>query len=369
MKKLGKIIIGVIAVGAVGALVFMRLNKKEEPIEAVPDPAVRIENPQAGTIELSTGLTGTIEQSSIVNVITKGSGEVLEVYVKMGDQVEKDQKLFRIDNKQLDAAKITMDTTRVSLNDAQNSLNRMQVLYDSGDISAQAYEQTVNGVSLAKLQYDSAKLNYDIQLENSTVTAPIAGLLDQFDVEVHDMSAAGTVAAVISGGGSKSVAFAVTERVVKGIAVGDSITIEKNGTEYTGTISEVGTMVDAATGLFKVKADMAEADGLATGTTVKLYVTSQKAENVMTIPVDCVSYSNGDAFVYTYNAESSTAKKVPIEDGLIDSEKVEVKSGLSYDDDVIVTWTKEIYDGSTVRLAGAEETIEVDAETTAAETK
>lgn len=56
----------------------------------------------------------------------------------------------------------------------------MKVLYDSGDISAQAYEQVVNGVSMAKLQYDGARLNYDIQLENSTVTAPISGLLESF---------------------------------------------------------------------------------------------------------------------------------------------------------------------------------------------
>ena len=59
----------------------------------------------------------------------------------------------------------------------------MKVLYDSGDISAQAYEQVVNGVSMAKLQYDGAKLNYDIQMENSTVTAPISGLLESFDIK------------------------------------------------------------------------------------------------------------------------------------------------------------------------------------------
>ena len=54
----------------------------------------------------------------------------------------------------------------------------MKALYESGDISAQAYEQAVSGLSMAKLQYDGAKLNYDIQLENSTVTAPISGLLE-----------------------------------------------------------------------------------------------------------------------------------------------------------------------------------------------
>ena len=53
----------------------------------------------------------------------------------------------------------------------------MKALYESGDISAQAYEQAVSGLSMAKLQYDSAKLNYDTQSENTVVTAPIAGVL------------------------------------------------------------------------------------------------------------------------------------------------------------------------------------------------
>ncbi|MCI8511587.1 MAG: efflux RND transporter periplasmic adaptor subunit [Lachnospiraceae bacterium] len=354
MSKLGKIMAGVIGVGAVaalGAVVYMRINKPEEPVEEIPLPAVQIDVPASGSIELRTELTGTVEPADVVYVIPKGAGEVLEVYANQGDRVEKNQKLFRIDNKQLDAARITLDQARLALNDAQTSLNRMQVLYESGDISAQSYEATVNGVSQASLQVKSAKLNYDIQLENSTVTAPIAGLLEQFDVEVHDMVSSAGAAAMISGEGSKSVSFSVTERVVNGLAVGDGLVIEKNGMEYTGAITEIGTMVDAATGLFKVKASLAEADGLATGTMVKLYVIAQRAENVMTVPVDCVSYANGDAFVYTYDEPTQTANKILIEQGLIDAEKVEVRSGLSWDDQVVVTWSKEIYDGAAVRLA------------------
>ncbi len=357
MKKFLKILLILVLIAAVGGLAFMRITKKEDPMEAVPDPTVRVENPQKGTIQLTTSLTGTIEPSDVVYVIPKGAGEVLEVYVKQGDTVAKGQALYKIDNKQLEAARITLDTTAVSLKDAETNLARMQVLYDSGDISAQAYEQVASGVSLARLQYESAKLNYDIQLENSTVTAPISGLLEQFDVEVHDMvSSASGMTGVISGEGSKSIAFSVTERVAKGLSVGDSISVEKNGTEYAGVITEVGTMVDQMSGLFKVKASLENAEGLAAGSMAKLYVTAQKAEDVMTIPVDCVTYIGGEAFVYTYDEAAGAARRIAIEDGLIDSEKLEVKSGLSYEDQVIVTWTKEIYEGAPVRLADETET-------------
>ena len=351
MKKAGKIVIGLVCVGAFGVLMFTRFTKKEEPIEAVPNPTVVVQTPETGNIELSTGLTGTVEPADQVYIIPKGSGEVLEVYVNQGDTVQKGQKLFRIDNKQLDAARITLNTTQVSLNDAQTSVNRMKALYESGDISAQAYEQAVSGLSMAKLQYDSAKLNYDTQSENTVVTAPIAG--------------------VVSGAGGKTLTFNVSERVMKGLNIGDPVTVEKNGTDYSGAISEIGSMVDASTGLFKVKATLGDADGLASGTMVKVYVTAEKADNVMVVPADCVNYSNGDAYVYTYDAATSTAKKTPVEDGLIDSDKIQIVSGLSYDDEVITSWSKELYDGAAVNIQGSDDSAETTAdssETTAEET-
>lgn len=354
MNKAGKVIIGAAAVALV-ALVAVRMTKKEPPMEAVPDPTVQTAFPETGTIELKTGLTGTVEPADVVYVIPGGAGEVTEVSVSVGQQVEKDQELFRIDNKQLDQARISLDSAQVSLEDARTNLGRMQVLYETGDISAQSYEQVVSAARLAQLQYDSAKLNYDTQLENSVVTAPIAGLLESFDVEVHDMVSGGNYVAVISGDGSRSVSFSVTERVMKGLAAGDPLTVEKNGTEYHGTITEISTMVDPGSGLFKVKAALEGADGLATGSSVKLYVTAQKAENVMTVPADCVNYSGGEAFVYTYDEATGTAHKVPIEQGLIDSEKIEVRSGLEYEDQVIVTWTRELYEGAAVQAAAAGE--------------
>lgn len=84
---------------------------------------------------------------------------------------------------------------------------------------------------------------------------------------------------------------------------------------------------------------------------MKLSVISEKAENVMTVPVDCVSYSGGQAYVYTYDQAAGAARKVAIEDGLIGSERIQVLSGLDYSDQVITTWTKELYEGAPVQLA------------------
>jgi len=113
-------------------------------------------------------------------------------------------------------------------------------------------------------------------------------------------------------------------------------------------------MVDMQTGLFMVKASLEDADGIANGSMVKLYVTAQKAEDVLTVPADCVNYDDGEPFVYTYDAAAGQAVKVMVEDGLVDSERIEIESGLEYEDQVIVSWTRELYDGAKVVVETAE---------------
>ena len=353
MGKMGKIAAGAAVVGVLGVAILFRMNQSDDVMEAIPDPTVRVEHPVEGTIALQTGLTGTVSAAESVYIIATGAGEVLEVYAKLGDIVEKDQELFKIDNLQLDSAKIQLDAAQIQLKDAQTNLNRMKVLYESGDISAQAYEQIVSGVESAKLQVKGLQLAYDAQQDATVVKAPIGGRLESFSVVEHNMVSAGMVG-LISSEGSKTVNFAVTERVQQGIQVGDPFTVEKNGLEYHGTITEVGTMVDMQTGLFLVKASLENADGIANGSMVKLYVTAQKAENAMTVPAECVSYDRGEAFVYVYEEESGLAKKVFVEDGLVDAEKIEIVSGLEYDDQIIVSWSRELYDGAAVQVKAAE---------------
>ena len=104
--------------------------------------------------------------------------------------------------------------------------------------------------------------------------------------------------------------------------------------------------------MFKVEAQLTDTDNnAATGSTVKLTVTTGKAENVMTIPVDAVYYSGGNAYVYLY--EDGKAKKASIEVGINDDDYVEVIDGLSADDLVVSTWSNNLYEGADIQLSGS----------------
>ena len=313
---------------------------------------VRAEEPETGSIYLTTELTGTVEPDDVVHVYAKASGDITAVNVKAGDTVTKGQVLFTIDTEQVANAKNSVDSAQVNLQKAQSDLARMQILYDGGDLSEQEYEQYTNAVKTAQLQYNSAKTSYDQQVSYSSVTAPISGKVESCSAEVYDRANMNGELCVISGEGEKKVTFYVTQRMLENLAVGDSLTVEKSGNAYNAVIDEINTMVDDSTGMFKVEAQLADTDNnAATGSTVKLTVTTGKAENVMTIPVDAVYYSGGKAYVYLY--EDGKSKKASIEVGINDDDYVEVTDGLSADDLVVSTWSNNLYEGADIQLSGS----------------
>ena len=354
MKKSVIVAIGAVVIVAAGAFAAAKFWPSQQAAEVVAPPMVEVTKPINADIELFRSLTGTVEPADLVYVIPKAAGEITAVHVKNGDYVTEGQLLCEIDTKQVDGARLQMEAAAVQLKDAQTNLNRMRVLYASGDISAQSFEQIESAAKGAKIQYDSAKLAYDYQLEFSSITATISGKIESSTMEVHGMASQTTPLCVISSEGTKVVNFAVTEAILDNITEGDQIRIEKSGSEYAGTVTEVNTMVDQATGLFKIKASVEKGDALINGATVKLYITSDKAENALTVPVDSIYYSNGVPHVYTF--DNGIVHEVEIETGISDSEKMEVVSGLSASDQIITTWSPELYEGAPAILKGSLET-------------
>lgn len=347
MKK-GAIAAVVAVIVVVAAVILFRILKKEPEELTEQRPVVEVQNPEITSIELYRNMVGTVEPSDVVYTYPKVAGEVTAVYVKAGDVVSQGQLICQIDTKQVDSARLSMQSAEVALSDAQTNLARQQALYAAGDISPQAYEQAQTTVKNAQIQYETAKLNYDHQVEYSNITAAIAGKIEICDIEVHDNVSSGNLICVISGAGSKAVSFYVPEKIVAQLQEGDIITLEKNGTEFSGSINEISSMIDSATGLFKVKASVEDGDALATGSTVKLYVISDKVENVMTLPVDTVYYSGGNPYVYTYIGGS--VHQASVEVGIYDSKRIQILSGLSMEDQVITTWSSELFEGSEVEL-------------------
>ena len=114
----------------------------------------------------------------------------------------------------------------------------------------------------------------------------------------------------------------------------------------------MANMVSAQTGLFDIEATVENGEALAAGSTVKLYVISDHVEGVVTVPVDAVYYEGGDAYLYVAEdgSEGSLVHKIPVETGIFDDQKIQILSGVSVSDWIIVTWSSELYEGSNVTV-------------------
>nr|WP_314465859.1 efflux RND transporter periplasmic adaptor subunit [uncultured Clostridium sp.] len=348
MKSKKKLAFGAIIIIAAGIIVFSIFGKKKEEIPYETRPLVSVEQPQTGDIILYTDLTGTVEPELKANVMPKMNGEVLDVYFRAGDMVEAGQPLCKIDSDALTTLKINVDSAAIAVTDSHNTLARTEALYSTGAVSHQTLEQAQNAANNARLAYDAAKNQYDLQLEYTTVTAPISGVVESRTVEPHDHITTGSEICKISGTNQIQINFGITEKTLQNMAVNDSISVEKNGVKYEGTVTEISSVVNGETGLYDVKSVLSDSKGLTTGTRVKVTVIMSKAAGVMTIPVDAVSYDAGVPFVYCY--DNGIAKKTEISAGIYDNEKMEVTSGITNDSMVITSWSNELIDGTEVLL-------------------
>ena len=357
MKGKIKWIVGGIVVILAGGLIYSRFFKKEPVVEYENRPTVAVEQPQQGNIVLYTDVTGVVEPQSRASVMPKMDGEVLEVYFQAGDTVKAGQPLIKIDSDALTSLQLQVDAAKVALDSANDNLTRTQALAVDGFVSQQALEQAQNSAKSAQISYDSAKHQYDLQVGYTTVTAPMDGVIENRNVELHDHVNSQTAICEISGQNQLEVKFGVTEKTMKNMSLGDILTVEKNGSSREGSITEIGSMVNSSTGLYDVKASLPQDGSLSNGTRVKITVVMDHADDVMTIPLDAVNYDAGVPFVYVYN--NGVAEKTEIETGIYDSDRMQVVSGLNAGDQVITTWSNELVAGQEVLLDNGTDSAEM----------
>lgn len=285
----------------------------------------------------------------------KDSVRLAQFQAAIGKETAKNNVLSAEDGKRL-AEKMLQDyelyTKAVILSGANAQLagsNSSLIAAQSGVTQAQA------GVKQAQAGVDAAQL----QLDYTQVTAPVSGVITQKSVTVNNMAAQGSPAYVIAADDGANVVFYVAETIMRELSIGQEVVVERSGNTYSATISENAGVADTASGLFKIKAQLTSgADELIAGTSVKLTLATQSADNVMTIPVDSVYYESQKAYVYCM--EDGKAVKTIIETGITNNETVEVKSGLTAESQVITTWAAQLKDGSLVKT---KDSAEVPAET------
>ena len=357
MKKGVKIVIVLLILLGVAFLVGRRVLKPKEEVEHTQLPLATGISVEKGDLSITESLVGTIAASEQYALASKVSGEVLEIYAENGAELKKGDKIARLDNqKQIDAAKYTLEQAEAQAKAASDARNRLASLQASGDISAQDFESADAQAKAAEAQVKAAKLNYDTQVEFATITAPADGVLQNSILVKDAMIPQGTQIASLMGNGKQQLVFSATEELMKNLSLGQEVKVEKGQEQYSGSITEISGVMNAQTGLFTVKANL-ENSSLPEGSRVKLTVTKDSRTGVNLLPLSVIYYDNGSPYVYLLEkgeGENGTIKKQFIELGLQGEEKVEILSGLSEKDLVVSSWNNEMYDGAKVRLNSSE---------------
>lgn len=336
-KKYGVIVIVVVVLAVAGLAfgIFRKLTKKEVP-DFVRTQTVNVTHLNYGTIEKEISVTGIVQPIDNSTVTAKCSGELLEIFVKNGDKVNKGDPICVLNNKK------AIDAAKISYEQAKNTYERYSRLYSTGNLSKQSFEDY-------KTSYERAKLEYETQVEYGTPLANIDGTIDGLELTLNTMVSNGRIICYINSEGLNEVRFGVSERVLKGINVGDSVKITKQGITYDAEVVSVSKQVNTSTGQFDVRAIINSENSLASGVMTKCTFIYDRKDNVKYLSRNIVYYEGEEPFVYAVKDDNTIEKKF-IKTGIENDENVEVVSGVTDTTKIISTWSNDLAEGALVKI-------------------
>lgn len=346
MKKLYWII--GICITLIMVVIIFKVLKGEEPTEVTTEKA------EKRNIIETVSANGKIQPEAELKITSDVSGEVVEMYVKEGEQVTKGKLLCRIKpdiyesalervGATVNSSKANLKTTMAQLAQAQANLaqadaayNRNKKLFDQNVISQQEMD-------VSKAAYESAKANVDglmetikaadynvksveaslreanSNLDKTYIYAPVDGTVSKLNVEkgervVGVQGLQGTEILRLANLNEMEASVEVNENDIIRIHKNDTAIIEVDayiGKKFRGIVTEVansanttGISVDQVTN-FVVKIrilresylDLITNDNPAPfrpGMSASVEIQTMRARDIITVPIPAVTTRSGD---------------------------------------------------------------------------
>jgi RND family efflux transporter MFP subunit len=305
-------------------------------------------------------LSGTLEAEARAVLRAEAAGNVSEVHAELGDRVEKDALLARIENDwiqgQVQAASSGLAAAEQELTVALRELERTRSLTEAGALSqrdldvAEAAAKGANARVLAARAQAGAAQD---QLDAIVLRSPIAGLVSERGIHVGDVVAPGALLFTIIDPSTLRLEASVSAESVGKLSAGTPVAFEVQGFSdrtFEGTVARVAPAVDPATRQIAILVSMPNPDGvLVAGLFAEGRVATERRE-ALVVPLDAVDVAAARPSVL--RIAGGVVEEVPIEIGLVDeaAQRVEVVAGLSAGDQVIVGAARDVEPGRAVRI-------------------
>lgn len=357
MKKVLKIA-ALILLGLLVLWTFVFLWNKSKPKVR----NYQIEQAEQGTIEKKTVATGKIQPRNEILIKPQISGIIAKLYKEAGDKVEAGDVIAKIqiipDMVTLSSAESRLTRANLVYEQSKRNFKRDSVLFEKDVISREEFEkvhlQYRNDQEELKSAEDNLSLIRDgltassASSSNTLIRATVNGTILDVPVKVgnsviesnnfndgttiatvadmSDMLFVGKIDETEVGRLSEGMPMKITIGAMQDVSLSADLEyVSPKGVEESGAI------------LFEMKAAMIIPSDIfiRAGYSANAEIILDKSEDILTIPESTVEFSGDTAFVYlATNQDPQEFKRTPIEIGLSDGIKIEVKEGLKVNDNI-----------------------------------
>lgn len=299
-----------------------------------PAAPVTIATVVSGDMPVILTAPGTVEADATVAVKTRVDGQIAEVLFREGDLVEKEQVLFRLDDRLIKAqirqaeANITRD--QVNLAEAQATLERRNTLVQKRIVSEAAMDTAKTSVEALKASIAAGQAALEAQrtlLDYLVIKAPISGRTGATSVKSgSNVRAADTAPlVVINQIRPISVTFALPQTELsamrRALASGAEAEIIIPGSKPVtrrGKIDFVDNQVDKQTGALTAKILVPNEDeALWPGQAVEVALNVETRKNMISVPASAVLPSAQGMIVWVVNGENRVSARPVILDRIV----------------------------------------------------
>lgn len=305
-------------------------DKDDDAGEASPPIPVEVSLPIRGDVFAVYSGTAPIEAFAQADVIAKVPGEVKEILVEEGDDVESGQILARLDG---DRLRLELNESRARLEKLERDFQRNRDLKKRGLISEGDFEKILYELEALQASYNLANL----ELDYTQIRAPIGGVVSDRYIKLGNTIEIGAPTFRVTSFEPLVAYLYIPEREFRQIAPGQPVRIDIDalaGIELLAEVTRVSPVVDPDTGTFKVTIEISDAERrVKPGMFGRMTIVYDRHENALQIPRAAVIEENGVASVFV--VEDDTAARRTVQTGFSNNGLIEVIDGLRDADRVI----------------------------------
>ena len=314
---------------------------KDQPT-AIPVEITRLTTGQISSFLL---YSSTLETEQTVNVYSRIAGLVEEIYVEESDRVQKGARLIQIEK---DEYVLAERKARLEYEKLLADYNRLKALQAEELLSEEEFLTAEINMKQAEIAWEQAKLN----LEYTTVTAPISGVIGDRLVNLGDRIQTSTNLFTIANLNEKIVRLYVPQSEFAKCYKNQTAKVTTDvmaGTKFNGYVKRISPIIDPQSGTFKVTIAVKDPQNkLRPGMFVNAELIVDTHENAKLIPKSALIYENERTYFFIVSQDSS--QKLELKKGFEDAEKVEILNDLEAGTQIVVLGQNGLKDGSRVKI-------------------